>query len=69
MWTATLVEDLLSFPVGRLGGLFLLLVLDSLCSFLRSLCDMSKGARTVDVMLNTFSFGLILFRRVRSELL
>lgn len=69
LWMVALVDDLLNLPVGRLGGLLLLLFLVSFWSFLRSLCDMFSGARTVEVMLKTFSFGLILFRRVLSELL
>ena len=69
LWTVALVEDLLSLPVGRLGGLDLLLFLVSLWSFLRSLWVMLSGASTVEVMLNAFSLGLILLRRVLSELL
>ena len=64
-----LVEDLLNLPVGKLGGFVLLLFLVNLWSFLRSLWDKLRGARTVEVTLNTLSLGLILFLRVLSELL
>lgn len=69
LWTVALVDDLRNLPDGKLGGLVLLLFLVNFWSFLRSLWDMLRGAIAVDVMLNTFSLGLILFLRVLSELL